>query len=501
MSVSISSGGGVGITVESDPTALKIVNNLSDVSDAGAVKENLGIVDGIPAYNNDKTYQTNEQVLFDDKIYRLNSFIGAAGYSPSGNPEYWTEISAAGGGSANELYLSGYSTELVANSVSLKTQNSSYNGSVEISTESGQNATLACSQADGYGYRHAGLFCATDSLGASLKYGYNVTASQSGWQVDAPIIFADGTAQTTAYTGGGGGGGVDIQTFGSPTTSGTFTWTKPVGAKWVEFYLWGAGGGGGAGGRFSTTAPRFGGGGGGAGGYLHLKIEASSLNATETVTVATGGLGATSQTTDSTTGANAQDTYITPRTQFSLWSAGNGGFGSGGSSVSGSGGSSVTNSILGNFLAGCGGGQGSSSAGAPPTFSGLSQTAVVGLGGAGGAGSTAANVNPNAGGNGLGISTLSVTHCSVNVAIAGGAGGTTAGIQATNGVSSTTSPLLRGGTGGGSGFFIPNQAGGKGGNGGWPAGGGGGGGASNNGFASGAGGNGANGYAVIITYF
>ena len=69
----------------------------------------------------------------------------------------------------------------------------------------------------------------------------------------------------------------------------------------------------------------------------------------------------------------------------------------------------------------------------------------------------------------------------------------------TGGFNSSVNSFVAG-TGGGGGAYISNTAGQNGGNGGWPGGGGGGGAASDNGFTSGAGGNGANGIVVVITY-
>ena len=67
------------------------------------------------------------------------------------------------------------------------------------------------------------------------------------------------------------------------TSTGANTVTKPAWASWAIVELWGAGG---SGSRQSTSAAQDGGGGGG---YMRFLIRASALNATETLTVGTGG--------------------------------------------------------------------------------------------------------------------------------------------------------------------------------------------------------------------
>jgi hypothetical protein len=46
----------------------------------------------VPDYDNGTTYGTGDQVKFQGKIYQLNNFIGAAGYTPASHPDQWTEV-------------------------------------------------------------------------------------------------------------------------------------------------------------------------------------------------------------------------------------------------------------------------------------------------------------------------------------------------------------------------------------------------------------------------
>jgi len=335
------------------------------------------------------------------------------------------------------------------------------------------------------------------------------------------IIFPDLTVQNTAgipdapsdgstygrnngawVVAGGGGGGlnIDIQTFGSETTSGSFIWTKPAGAKIVEFYMWGGGGGGGAGARYATSSIRCGGGGGGAGGFFCYRVRADELNATETVIVAPGRPGGVSTATDTTSGQSGA-AQAAP-TQFNNYIARSGNPGSGGAtSASASAGTTSQNIYFGATVGQLTSGPGNNTVGGAAASYSPSNCLVIGAGGGGGGGgaNTSTTTSQN-GGNGSAYLATTVTASGLSTSIAGGVGGTTAGVQATPGTSSTLTPLIRGGTGGGGGFYISGQTGGHGGNGGWPGGGGGGGGASNNGFLSGKGGNGANGFVVVITY-
>jgi len=75
------------------------------------------------------------------------------------------------------------------------------------------------------------------------------------------------------------------------TTTGTSTWTKPSYLSMVRVQLWGAGGSGANGTGAGDEA-----GGGGGGAYCETWFMASTLNATETVAVGTGGAAKTTDT-------------------------------------------------------------------------------------------------------------------------------------------------------------------------------------------------------------
>ena len=301
---------------------------------------------------------------------------------------------------------------------------------------------------------------------------------------------------TTAFVlaNAGSGGGCNVQTFGSSSTSGSFTWTKPTGAKWVEIYLIGAGGGAGSGTRQTTATNRCGGASAAGGTTYEGRINAAYLGSTETVVIGAGGAGGASVTVNSTNGNNGT---AGGNTTFSIFKAVGGNLGAGGTTATTStGGVSRTSMFMGlTSLAGAGvDGRTTTGADASNITNGM-----IASGGGAGAGQASGNTNSAPGGAG-GSFTSVATSSGLVTTIAGGAGGTTAGVVATNGTSLITQyPIV--GTGGGGGYYISGVAGGAGGNGGWPGGGSGGGGSSDNGFNSGAGGNGANGFAVIITYF
>ena len=341
----------------------------------------------------------------------------------------------------------------------------------------------------------------------------NLTLQATGGGV---LTFSDATTQSTAAIGIPAGGatgavltkdsgtdydvswvapsGCNVQTFGSSSTAGSFTWTKPTGAKWVEFFLFAGGGGGGSGARQSTGTLRAGGGAGAGGTTCKGRVNAAYLGSTETVEVGAGGAGGAAVTANST---NGNPGSAGTDSRFYLFKAVGGNFGAAGTTTSPSAAGASRSSLYDGAIASQGvGGDGRSASG----LAGSNITnALSGSGGGGGAGALAGGTTAANGGAGGSFATLT-TSASLISTIAGGSAGTSAGVAATAGTSMTTQYAMAG-TGGGGGYYITATAGGTGGAGGWPSGGGGGGGASDNSFASGAGGAGANGFVVIITYF
>lgn len=305
------------------------------------------------------------------------------------------------------------------------------------------------------------------------------------------ITFPDSTSQGTAAPAV-----VDIQTFGSPTVSGSFTWTKPAGAKMVEVYIFGGGGGAGGGGRYATTSGRGGGGGGGGGTVGVWKISAFDLGETVSVTVGAGGAGGASSLADNSTGAAAS---VGGDSFFGNYKAAGGSIGAIGGTASGGGGATTRSSILYFTTALSGAGSAGTANSTLPAAAPANTIPLLARGGSGGAGAAANNTNTTNGTAGGTHTAAGAGAGGYTVVVAGGTAGTAA---TPNGGTGTSSPILLGtGAGGGSGAYRTSAIGGNGGNGGWPSGGGGGGSASDNGFASGAGGSGANGRVIVITYF
>jgi len=281
---------------------------------------------------------------------------------------------------------------------------------------------------------------------------------------------------------------VDVQIFGSSTTSGSFNWDKPAGAKFVQVRMCGGGGGGGSGGVGATTQTRLGAGGASGGSWSFVQMPASELPSQVAIVVGAGGAGGAGKASGSASaGTNGEST------SFGSYQALRGSAPTGGSGAAG-----LLGSVF-NLLATVA----TPSGGAGATTTGASATNVVtGLffpTGGGGGGGAAPNVTTAAAGGSGGSRSGGTSPSSYTDTLAGGAGGTDTGTAATNGTDGDVA--FAGGTGGGGGFYITGQNGGSGGHGGWPGGGGGGGGACDSGFTSGAGGNGANGVVIVTTYF
>jgi hypothetical protein len=339
----------------------------------------------------------------------------------------------------------------------------------------------------------------TAAVGTSLRYARadHVHPTDTTRLGDAPSdgsTYGRNNGAWVVAGGGGGGASTDYQAY---TTPGTFTWTKPAGAKFVDLIMFGGGGGGGSGARFATSSGRSGGAGGGAAAYLVARFLASSLAATQSVTVGAGGTGGAAVTTDSTngnTGGTGGNSVF-----FNLTCLGTTG-GAGGNVAGGvTGGSGRTGYLFGNAVARSSGSGGTGSIGSGGATSNISTgDAYLTSPGGGGAGAAASSTTSAAGAGGAGKSAISATASGLTAAVLGGSGGTTAGVPAVAGISGVT--MGGGGLGGGGGAYITGVVGMAGAAGGLHGGGGGGGAASDNGFASGAGGAGGGGAVYIITY-
>lgn len=239
----------------------------------------------------------------------------------------------------------------------------------------------------------------------------------------------------------------DVQTF-----AGDGTWTKPANCKQVRVILIGGGGGGGSG-MYGTTGSQCGGGGGSGGQYVVKDFVASALTATVSVTVGTGGAGGVAVSTNGYNGKDGADGGTTSFGTYAKALGGKRGFGG-----------ARFKTGRADFFVGIGGDA--------HAFGSRGGHSKIGIG------DTAADtINvPSSGGGGGGIATT---------AQGGGTGG--------------VAQIGPGGSGGAGGFSRATGAGDSGIAGSTYGGGGGGGGASK-GTASGAGGNGAAGVCIVVSY-
>lgn len=243
---------------------------------------------------------------------------------------------------------------------------------------------------------------------------------------------------------------LDYQVF---TTPGANTWTKPTGLSGTELVIiqmWGAGGAGGG-----CTGDTQGGGGGGGGCFVEVKVRASDLGATETVTIGAGGTGSTGS---GTAGGNTSfgSNYI---------AYGGGGGATGATSTDAAGGGGGGSTSVGGSVTGTTGGTGGGPAGA---------TAGASSGGFGGAGGGSSSTGGSAfiSGAGGGGCSNGITGGTGGSSIFGGGGGGAGGTDVGGGGTAGTSKY--GGNGGAGGIAASTNANGVAGS--APGGGGGGGG-------------------------
>lgn len=215
--------------------------------------------------------------------------------------------------------------------------------------------------------------------------------------------------------------------FASFTTAGSFTWTKPATGTFARIECWG---GGGSGGRNSAN----GGGGGGGGGYASRVLRLSSLNASETVIVGTGGTGVTGANGNGVGGGFSQ--FSTGANfvgagggggglQWATGGTGTGVGGGGGGGEGGGGGSAgdVNSGGNGGFY---GGGQGGGGALATTIFQCGGATGAAGGGGGGGGTKWTTGIGGGGGalsGGGGGGATGSATAGGGGSSVYGGDGG------------------------------------------------------------------------------
>jgi hypothetical protein len=292
----------------------------------------------------------------------------------------------------------------------------------------------------------------------ATHYMEGVVSSYSALSLAFTADYVVGTGTFTSWTIGLAG---DIASLLSTeyTTAGTFTYTIPAIAKFLDVVFCGAGGGGGAGNNGATSV--FGGGGGGGAGMC--RFETIPVDSDTTVTVVTGaaGLGATGVSGDAGGGAA---TTLTLGSRVLTAQPGGGGAGvfvdgqsgaGGGSGGSGGAGGTIagttagaagSSSSSGGFLpfsvAGLAGGSGSTSSG--PGVAGTDATAHSNSlylpGGGGGGGSAVSNAGGKGGDSASGY--------------AGGAGGLTDTIKGPGG-GGGASGLAAGGRGGSSSLGAP----------------------------------------------
>jgi hypothetical protein len=276
---------------------------------------------------------------------------------------------------------------------------------------------------------------------------------------------------------------------GATGSTGSWTWTLPVGSRYIETWLVSAGAGGGSGRRGSAGSARSGGGGGGAGNVSIYTCSSISLPSQSLVfTLAAGGAGGAAVAVDDTNGNAGGGTggaNIVSGALTLLYIPGGATGGGAGTNTTVSGGGSSGNTL--RLYQGTSGG-GSNATGAPSASG--SASFPVPTGGAGGGGISTGNTAYAGAQSGF-------TMLATSAGPLGGSATGGNGIDASAFAGADQTAVGVGASGGGG---NSAGAGGNGGNGQFGSGGGGGG-ASVNGFASGAGGNGGDAVSRITVFF
>lgn len=333
-----------------------------------------------------------------------------------------------------------------------------------------------------------------------------IDTTATTWAI-APLAVNASTITGTLPTANGGYRSPDIQIF---TTSGS--WTKPSGCLFVRIIAIGPGGGGGGGARTVLTSLSSGGGGGGGGSVHDVTLPCTSLGASETVTIATGGAGGTGSTTNAVAGGNGASGSGT--TSFGSWAKGYpGGGGAGGQLAANSGGGGGAGAAPAGAATGAGGGTagsgsiygvagGGGAAGVANLATGGGGSGAGNVSGAAGLGGGQSTKGTAGGGSGGGVDAAGTQRSggasgyvsNVAVVAAGGAGA--------GGNGSTTTGQDAFEIGGGAGSGGATNAAGAGGNGGTGVrGSGGGGGGSAIGGNGGTGGTGGSGQITVTAFF